>query len=111
MAKKAVAPARAPKKPAGRKDTSEQAKGGRENLEAGGETHQIAEGDVETLTTQQGIPVADDQNTLRQGARGPALIASTRWNSRNRFRRAAKAACISCSRVVASSKSILRRTG
>ncbi len=29
---------------------------------------------VETLTTQQGIPVADDQNTLRQGARGPALI-------------------------------------
>src|SRR6185312_291911 len=39
-----------------------------------GETHQIAEDGVETLTTQQGIPVADDQNTLRQGARGPALI-------------------------------------
>ena len=26
------------------------------------------------LTTQQGVPVADDQNTLRQGTRGPALL-------------------------------------
>ncbi|MDB5736026.1 MAG: catalase [Alphaproteobacteria bacterium] len=40
----------------------------------GGELHQTAGGAVETLTTQQGIPVADDQNTLRQGARGPALL-------------------------------------
>ncbi|MEI9849789.1 MAG: catalase [Sphingomonas sp.] len=40
----------------------------------GGETHQVAGGDVAVLTTAQGIPVADDQNTLRQGARGPALI-------------------------------------
>ncbi len=39
-----------------------------------GEIHQRAGGDVPGLTTQQGIPVADDQNTLRQGARGPALI-------------------------------------
>jgi len=41
---------------------------------AGGETHQVAGGDVATLTTAQGAPVADDQNTLRQGARGPALL-------------------------------------
>lgn len=41
---------------------------------SGGETHQVAGGDVTTLTTQQGIPVADDQNTLRQGVRGPALL-------------------------------------
>ena len=41
---------------------------------AGGETHQIAGGDIETLTTAQGGPVADDQNTLRHGARGPALL-------------------------------------
>ena len=41
---------------------------------AGGETHQTASGDTAVLTTQQGIPVADDQNTLRQGARGPALL-------------------------------------
>lgn len=39
-----------------------------------GEVHQLAGGQVPSLTTQQGIPVADDQNTLRQGARGPALI-------------------------------------
>ncbi|EIZ79851.1 catalase [Novosphingobium sp. Rr 2-17] len=41
---------------------------------AGGDTHQVAGGDVATLTTQQGIPVADDQNSLKQGARGPALL-------------------------------------
>ncbi|WP_246373955.1 catalase [Gluconacetobacter tumulicola] len=41
---------------------------------AGGETHQVAGGDVVTLTTAQGAPVADDQNTLRYGARGPALL-------------------------------------
>ena len=40
----------------------------------GGETHQIAGAGVPTLTTQQGIPVGDDQNTLRYGARGPALL-------------------------------------
>ena len=40
----------------------------------GGETHQTAGADVETLTTSQGAPVADDQNTLRYGARGPALL-------------------------------------
>ncbi|MEW5687963.1 MAG: catalase [Pseudomonadota bacterium] len=40
----------------------------------GGETHQTAVGDQPVLTTSQGAPVADDQNTLRQGARGPALL-------------------------------------
>jgi len=40
----------------------------------GGETHQTASGDVETLTTQQGVPVSDDQNSLRVGARGPGLL-------------------------------------
>jgi len=40
----------------------------------GGETRQTAAGDQAVLTTQQGIPVADDQNTLRAGARGPALL-------------------------------------
>ena len=38
---------------------------------AGGETHQTAGGDVPVLTTQQGTPVADDQNSLKAGARGP----------------------------------------
>jgi catalase len=40
----------------------------------GGELHQIAEGDTEVLTTAQGGPVSDDQNTLKIGERGPALI-------------------------------------
>ena len=39
-----------------------------------GETHQIAAGSDDALTTQQGAPVADDQNSLRLGARGPLLM-------------------------------------
>jgi catalase len=38
------------------------------------ETHQLAGPGDEVLTTRQGLPVADDQNTLRQGDRGPALL-------------------------------------
>src|ERR1700677_5081826 len=38
------------------------------------ELHQTAGKDVPVLTTQQGVVVADDQNTLRAGARGPALL-------------------------------------
>ena len=33
----------------------------------GGETHQVVSGDAPRLTTQQGIVVSDDQNTLRAG--------------------------------------------
>ncbi|MBX3574463.1 MAG: catalase [Mesorhizobium sp.] len=40
----------------------------------GGELHQIAEGDSPVLTTAQGVPVADDQNTLKIGERGSSLI-------------------------------------
>ena len=40
----------------------------------GGETHQVAGGEVPPLTTQQGVPVADDQNSLRIGARGPTAL-------------------------------------
>jgi len=41
---------------------------------AGGETHQIVEEGYDALTTQHGVPVADDQNTLKQGVRGPSLL-------------------------------------
>jgi catalase len=41
---------------------------------SGGETHQIADGDTPVLTTAQGIPVADDQNSLKIGPRGPVLL-------------------------------------
>jgi catalase len=46
----------------------------------GGETHQAASrkddsrGDADTLTTNHGHPVADNQNSLRAGARGPTLL-------------------------------------
>ncbi|MCW5798642.1 MAG: catalase [Nitrospira sp.] len=41
----------------------------------GGETHQQAGGPKEpTLTTDQGIPISDNQNSLKSGARGPTLL-------------------------------------
>ncbi|WP_447598206.1 catalase [Nitrospira sp. Nam80] len=40
----------------------------------GGEVHQTAAGDMPVLTTQQGIPIADDQNSLKIGARGPTAL-------------------------------------
>ena len=49
-------------------DTTDRAR----NPGAGGETHQTPDGP--TLTTAQGIPVSDNQNTLRAGPRGPALL-------------------------------------
>ncbi len=48
----------------------------------GGELHQVAGGDVPTLTTQHGIPVADDQNSLRQGARGPTLLEDAHFREK-----------------------------
>ncbi|MBV1686130.1 catalase [Novosphingobium sp. G106] len=42
----------------------------------GGETHQTVDGraSAEMLTTNQGIAVSDNQNSLRSGARGPTLL-------------------------------------
>jgi catalase len=40
----------------------------------GGEIHQQSTDNESFLTTQQGIPVADDQNSLKYGARGPTLL-------------------------------------
>jgi catalase len=40
----------------------------------GGETHQTAGRDVPVLTTQQGTPVSDDQNSLKVGVRGPTTL-------------------------------------
>lgn len=41
---------------------------------AGGELHQQPRTEEDTLTTSLGTPVADDQNTLRIGTRGPAAL-------------------------------------
>jgi catalase len=40
----------------------------------GGETHQVAGNGRPSLTTQQGVRVADDQNSLRVGERGPGAL-------------------------------------
>ncbi|MCR6659703.1 MAG: catalase [Asticcacaulis sp.] len=40
----------------------------------GGETHQQAEEGVPVLTTAQGAPFSDDQNSLKVGARGPVAL-------------------------------------
>jgi catalase len=40
----------------------------------GGELHQLAADGADLLTTAQGGPVADDQNSLRVGPRGPLVV-------------------------------------
>src|SRR5512144_1714574 len=41
---------------------------------AGGELHQIAGGEHPPLTTNQGVAVSDNQNSLRANPRGPTLL-------------------------------------
>ncbi len=38
------------------------------------EIHQIANGDHDTLTTNQGVPISDNQNSLRANPKGPTLL-------------------------------------
>lgn len=45
-----------------------------EELGNGGELHQLSGGEVPPLTTQQGVPVSDDQNSLKIGQRGPTAL-------------------------------------
>jgi catalase len=44
------------------------------NATAGGELHQIAGGQHPVLTTNQGVPLSDNQNSLKANPRGPALL-------------------------------------
>lgn len=48
----------------------------------GGELHQQAEGDIAVLTDQQGHPIADDQNSLTQGPRGPLLMEDSHYREK-----------------------------
>jgi catalase len=41
---------------------------------AGGELHQLAGGIAPPLTTNQGLPISDNQNSLKAQSRGPALL-------------------------------------
>jgi len=61
----------APTKPSGRARATAADAGARGN---GGETHQTSAVMAETLTTNQGIPIADNQNQLKAGPRGPVLL-------------------------------------
>lgn len=47
-----------------------------------GELHQQPSGSDDILTTAQGKPVTDDQNTLRVGARGPALLEDAHFREK-----------------------------
>ncbi|MBU3825032.1 MAG: catalase [Candidatus Oceanisphaera merdipullorum] len=40
----------------------------------GGETHQDAGANTQALTTQQGVVISDNQNSLKAGSRGPTLL-------------------------------------
>ncbi|WP_370205261.1 catalase [Pararhodobacter marinus] len=48
----------------------------------GGEWHQHPGSDNERMTTAQGAPVRDNQNTLRAGARGPALLEDVHFREK-----------------------------
>jgi catalase len=47
---------------------------GHSQLAAGGELHQIAGGEHSALTTNQGVALSDNQNSLRANPRGPTLL-------------------------------------
>src|SRR4249919_871993 len=60
------------KKAAVRKKALAKAPG--ESAGGGGETHQIAAKNGAILTTNQGTPISDNQNSLKSGSRGPSLL-------------------------------------
>ncbi|HWA91183.1 MAG TPA: catalase [Rhizomicrobium sp.] len=55
------------------KKQSAKSKGSVGTVGAGGETHQTSPGGA-ALTTNQGIPISDNQNSLKLGERGPVLL-------------------------------------
>jgi catalase len=46
------------------------------------ELHQVADKTIPTLTTQQGMPVSDDQNSLKSGSRGPTLLEDVHFREK-----------------------------
>lgn len=45
-----------------------------ESLGNAGEIHQINSNEQQKLTTNHGLPISDNQNSLRMGERGPTLL-------------------------------------
>jgi catalase len=50
------------------------ASNGDSHLAASGELHQIAAGEHAALTTNQSLPISDNQNSLRANPHGPTLL-------------------------------------
>jgi catalase len=44
------------------------------SIGSGGEWHQTATGEQPALTTNQGLPISDNQNSLRANPSGPTLL-------------------------------------
>ncbi|MEN6670911.1 catalase [Psychrobacter sp. B38] len=55
-------------------DNTDPAKNMNTEVGNGGETHQRADADSKVLTTQQGVAISDNQNSLKAGDRGPTLL-------------------------------------
>lgn len=49
----------------------------------GGELHQYANNQYSTMTTAQGCPVSDNQNSLSAGKRGPTLMEDHIFREKN----------------------------
>ena len=46
----------------------------KDRMDARSEVHQVSGREHPALTTNQGVPIADDQNSLKVGSRGPVLL-------------------------------------
>ncbi len=57
-----------------RNQESASAQNGESHRASGGELHQSAGGQHPALTTNQGVPLSDNQNSLRANPRGPTLL-------------------------------------
>ncbi len=73
MAKSKSAPTRAPSS-ASKANKTSGAQSPIASQAAGGETHQTASAPDDRITTNHGVPVSDNQNSLKAGARGPSLL-------------------------------------
>jgi catalase len=62
------------KRVTGKRQKPKSQTGAESQIGAGGELHQTATGDHHSLTTNQGAPISDNQNSLRANARGPTLL-------------------------------------
>jgi catalase len=58
----------------GKQEKGSASKGDAEEVAAGGELHQIAGGEHPALTTNQGVAISDNQNSLKANPRGPTLL-------------------------------------